>query len=444
MYKKILLAILFSFSLIFAQNYEDCINPLWYFQNFGSSNGALANNSTTLTSGMSGLASNPATLGQQRNMLIGISFRNNNMSQDSKFVNSNDLTSSNYNNSALMKTNLDGISGIFPIPVYRGSLVFAFSYSQVANYFDQAEANGNFMYDDSPYIVDNTFEKTGTMNATRLGIAFEYQKNLFIGTSLNYYRGKQIQDYSYVDHDISDNFSYSSINKVVEVNPEYSGINFNIGLLYLTENFKFGTNLSTPFILHVEEEYKNSEKWTYDDGVVETEKSSDEIKYKIKSPSAVSAGIEYRLGGISLLFDVKMQDWHNMNFDSKLTDSYYDDDGNLDYTESTDTRINSEIRNNLKTTFDYGFGLSTRFYNNYKFNLGHRVITLPYYDLPNSDKYVHLTGLGIETQVIDNLHIGLSYQFEYGKSTINKEYFEYPIYRKYNSQNFVITTSFIF
>jgi len=435
MTKKLFIILIFSFSLVLAQNYEDCINPLWYFQNFGSSNTALANNSTASTSGISSLSSNPATLGLQRRLSLGISFRNNNISQDAKFVNSSDITSSNYNNSSLMQTNLDGISGIFPVPVYKGSLVFGFSYAKVANYFDQAEANGNFMYDDAPFIVDNTFEKSGTMNATRLGVAFEYQKNFFIGTSLNYYRGKQNQDYSYIDQDISDNFSYSSINKTVGVNPDYSGVNFNIGLLYVTENFKIGTNISTPFTLHIEEEYKNYEKWTYDDGEITTETTTDEIKYKVKSPSAVSAGLEYRLGGISLLLDVKMQDWHNMNFDSKL----YDEDGNR-----TDTRINSEIRNELKTTFDYGFGLSTRFFNDYKFNIGHRILSLPYYDLPNSEKSIHLTGLGVETQVIENFHIGLSYQFEFGKSTIEKEYFEYPIYRKYNSQNFVITTSFIF
>ena len=444
MNKRIIFILLFSVTIIFAQNYQDCIDPLWYFQNIGSTNSALSNNTTTVSSEMTGLGSNPATLALHTNPMFGLSLRSKNMSHDSKFASTNGLINTNYNDSQLASTKLNGFSAIYPFPVQQGSLVLAFSYANTANYYDQADATGDFTYDNAPFTVDNTYKKSGTMNAYRLGFAVEFKKNLFIGTSINLYNGKQTQEYNYIDRDISDNFLYSTINKEVEVKPEYSGMNFNLGVLYVSGKMKFGLNLATPFNLSAKENYDNSEIWTYDDGEKDSDYGSDYIKYKIRTPTALSTGFEYNFGNIALLFDVKMQDWHNMSFDSDLKDHYYDDAGNLTGTSSTDDRIDSEIRNNLKTTLDYGVGLSTFVLDSFQLIVGHRIISRPYYDLPNDEKNVHLTGIGVNTTLMNNLAIGISYQFEFGKNTLEREYFEYPIYRKYYTQNFNITTSLIF
>ncbi len=444
MKKKILITLMFSISLIYAQNYHDCINSLWYFQNFGSTNNALANNSTTNSSGLTGFTSNPASLGLQQNSLIGISFKSNNATQDSRFQNTNGLQNSKYNNTNLIESNLDGISAILPVSVYRGSLVFGFSYSKNILYSDQADVTGDFNSENAPFTVDNTFDISGTMNIIKFGVAIEYQKNLFLGSSFNFYSGSQQQGYKYTDRDISDNFTYSTIDKNIEVEPDYSGFNFNLGLLYITKSFKFGANVSTPFTLHTIEKYTTLESWLYDDGEIDDDKFSDKIKYDIISPYSISSGIEYKVGNFSLLFDMKMQDWHKMTFDSKLKDYTYDDEGDLISTSSTDSRINSEIKNNLQSTLDYGFGITTTIFNNFKFNIGHRIIASPYFDSSAKIEKIHLTGFGLDTRIMNNLLLGLSYQFETGENTIDREYFEYSIEQKYNRSNFTLTTSLIF
>ncbi len=423
MSKRLILITLLLISGLFAQNYEDCINPIWNFQQFGSTNNALANNSTTLSSGMSGLGANPATLGLHDNFLLGLSFGNHSLTQNSKFYDSYD----SFNQSDLMSSNLDGISAILPVNVYRGSLVFALSYSNTANYFNQADVLYDFGISDTTFSIDNKYKETGAMDVYRFGFAFEFQKNFFIGTSMNYYRGNQHQQYNYTDIAISKDF-YDPIYKTVEVNPEYRGLNFNLGLLYVASHFKFGANLQTPLTLNTDEDYSHSENWTNIDNEVVTIEESARTEYKISAPSAVSAGIEYNIGNIALLVDMKMQNWHNMEFDSDWNSA----------------AVNSEIRNNLKTAFDYGFGIKSEFLNNYEVMLGYRIIDRPYYDIDDENKKVHLTGFGINTRLIDNLNIGISYQFEFGKNTIDREYFEYPIYRKYTRQNLTVTTSLIF
>src|SRR6056297_1970506 len=101
MNKRIIFILLFSVTIIFAQNYQDCIDPLWYFQNIGSTNSALSNNTTTVSSEMTGLGSNPATLALHTNPMFGLSLRSKNMSHDSKFASTNGLINTNYNDSQL-------------------------------------------------------------------------------------------------------------------------------------------------------------------------------------------------------------------------------------------------------------------------------------------------------------------------------------------------------
>lgn len=444
MIKKLLITMFFLFAISFGQNYEDCVSPLWYFQNFGSANNALANNTTAYSSGLSALFANPAALGKETNVIFGFSVKNNNFSQNSKFFSTADLINSHYIDDNLITSKFDGFGAVLPIPVYRGSLVFGLSYSQVAIYNDQTNAEGKFTYDGVPFKAENYYEETGVMNNFRMGFALEYKKNLYLGSSVNFYSGKKTQEYNYTDFDETDQFFYNKITKNYEISPEYGGLNFNIGVLYDNNNWIFGANFSTPFSIETKEKYNDEEVWIYDNGERESDIIADRIKYDIKTPSSLSLGLGYRIGSITLLADVKTMDWHSMEFDSKLYDYTFNDDGEILTQISTDKRINKEIRSNLTKTIDYGFALSTEIFDEYTFNIGHRIIALPYFDMPKSDEKIHLTGIGMETTLFELLQIGLSYQFEVGKNEINKEFFEYPVYRKYNSQNITLTTSLIF
>ena len=444
MIKKSLILIVLIFSVVFAQNYQDCVAPLWYFQNFSSTNSALANNTTAHNSGLAALSSNPAALGMESNTILGFSIRNNNLSQDAKFNNTYDLVNSNYTTSDLISNNFDGLGLILPIPVYQGSLVFGFSYSQIAVYNNQVDIDGTFSYDDATFSAQNLYDESGLLSTYRMGFAVEFQKDLYIGSSINFYSGERTQDYNYLDTDNTDVFSYQKISKNIKVIPEYGGMNFNIGLMYNKGNYNFGATFSSPFTIYTVENYKSSETWNYDDGSSESYSDDDKIKYDIKVPSSFSFGIGYNMNNIKIMADIKTQDWHNIQFDSKLYDYEYDDNGDVSSKTSTDTRINSEIRNNLTQTLDYGVSLVAKLKSNVNINVGHRIINFPYYDLNGDEQNIHLTGIGIDALLFDMLEVGVSYQFEMGKNNLDREFFEYPVYQKYNSQNVTFTTSLIF
>lgn len=450
--RKTLFIIFFITSSVFAQNYLDCVSPLWHFQNSGSTNRALASNTTVHNSSSFALNSNPAILALEKNKTLTLSFNNNNFNSSSKFNNS-DFTASSSNSDKNVSTgNLDGLSLVIPVNVYQGSLAFGFSYSRIGIFNSAIESSGMTLAlvpDGSEYISDAPvssniyYTNSGQMNTYRFGFGLEFQKNLFIGTSMNFYSGKQTHNYEYSDTDVYDYFWEDETNKKLKVTPDYSGINFNFGLVYSQDFINLGFNFTSPFKLHTTEKYSEYFSQTYDATSSDSDTSytsTDKRTFKISAPSTFSVGLELLFEHFSLIGDMKYQNWRNMEFSSNLLDH---DETKNEYTKTED-RVNEEIRDELDATIEFGLGLSTVFLDIFDINLGYRIIALPYHNLSKDEDNINLLGMGIDTQVSDYLKLGFSYQYEFGKNTIDNSFFQYPIYRKYNSQNLTLTASFLF
>ena len=200
----------------------------------------------------------------------------------------------------------------------------------------------------------------------------------------------------------------------------------------------FGVNFSTPFTLKTDEKSEILEKNVTDENIEITTKNTYNILYNIKSPAVFSSGITMNFGKLELSLDMKMQNWHNMEFESDLSD--IDDDGNK---TSTDIRINQNIRKYLKTTTDYGIGISIPINNEILLNTGYRVISRPFYDLADDEQQVHLAGIGFQIKLLNIISLGITYQTEIGKQTIEDTYFDTSTFQKYQNHKIIFSTSLI-
>ncbi len=450
-FTRAILAILLCLSSyqIRAQTYHDALRPFWFFRNAGAPAAALAFNTTVSHQGLADLIANPAKIGMARNaqaslgLQYGIFNQNTRLGQDNEFINQTDSY-----------TALDGMDIIYPLPVYQGSLALGFTFSQVANYsqllftegftgFNGGDVNGDIY-------LKNKIEENGNLNALSMGGAVEFQKDLLLGLSVNYYTGYRDFAYTGTDVDTFNIFHQSNIyydyhrferNEVIK--PEYNGWNVIFGLLYIFPHFKYGLSIASPLKLKVNEKSYVSWSETYDEALPDTSvnEPAHDLQYNITFPLSANLGVAVSFYDFELSIDMAVKNWHGINFDSKLYDTEIVNGATI--TLSTDKRINNNIRKELKTSFDFGAGLRFPLLDNLSVLAGQRIISRPYYDLPKTDRYLSLSGLGLTAALTPQFTLNLSYQILRGRRELSY-YFNTTNYQKYQDHMLFISSTVFF
>jgi len=432
-----------------AQTYSDALRPFWFFRTAGAPAAALADNNTVSQQGLAALIANPAKIGlkKQAQAALGLQYgifnQNTRLGQDNDFI-----------NQATPYTAFDGLGIIYPLPVYQGSLALGFSFSRVADYsqflftegftyFAGGDVNGKLY-------LQNEIKEEGNLNALSMGGAVEFQKDLFLGLSVNYYTGYRDFSYTGTDIDTFNIFHQSSIyydyhrferNEVIR--PEYSGWNVIFGFLYTFPHFKYGLSIASPLKLEVQEQSQFSWSETYDEAIADTSVSGPayELTYNVSFPLSANLGIAAHFHGFEISLDAAVKNWHGIQFDSKLYDTEFINGDTI--TTSTDKRINNNIRQQLRTTIDFGVGLQFPLLANLSVLAGQRMISRPYYDLPKSNRYLSLSSLGIKAVLTAQFTVNVSYQIVRGSREL-VYYFNTPNYQKFQDHKFFISSTVFF
>lgn len=172
----------------------------------------------------------------------------------------------------------------------------------------------------------------GRMNELNFGGAFEASKDIFVGASVNIPFAQYTFTRTFEEDDIfNDNdgengttdFSYLSYEETFE--SDMVGINARLGLsAKVSPQIRVGATIETPTIIAVDEKYHtvlftefdNGDAFEYGDELAE-DAGTGFFEYDITTPWRLGVGASYRSAGLTLLADVEVVDWSQLELDSK-------------------------------------------------------------------------------------------------------------------------------
>ena len=224
------------------------------------------------------------------------------------------------NDDKTTKTRLNSIGFAFPIPTYRGSLVFAIGYNRVREF----DAGLSFKWFSDSIGAQQTYTEIeeGGLNNWVFAGAMEVTENISLGAAMNLWRGKDDYHLNLFEQDIQNKYYYDNFNYDQQIVTNYQALNFKLGALYKFTNFlRFAATIATPMTLNAKEDWTESTKQIEDADSPNKDSENTEggaWDYKLKSPFVFSAGAAFSLlPNIVLSADVEYTDWSQTRYASE-------------------------------------------------------------------------------------------------------------------------------
>ena len=278
---------------------------------------------------------NPAGLAQMRKMEFWTDLSLVNFNNDNVY---NGVSNSASQNS----TKFNSIGLVFPVPTYRGSLVFAFGYQKVkdfeyANDFSAMSnsfnsntvVNNRLTFDDEmfaylPVLKSETIYDGGSLNQWSAAGAMDVSPNISLGLTMNFWSGKSDYELEYNQFDQADNFNTYLVNDFMEyienqiITSKYSSFNFKIGALFrANKHVRIGLGLDLPQTFTVKEEYVNTSSIEFDNGdYTYYDDDGTNSEYDVKTPMRLNGGVSVSAGPALLAGSAEYVDWTQLKFDT--------------------------------------------------------------------------------------------------------------------------------
>lgn len=318
---------------------------------------------------------NPAGLGQIKRMELTGSFNSLAYESETEYFNNSLSEKRNF-------TNLNSVGYVFPIPTYRGSMVFALGYNKVANYNSDFTLEGfNNSPADSVWQQFNQFDRGGLNQWTFAG-SMQMSENLFLGGSLNFWTGNYDYSWEMKEWDDLDLYEESHWAYEDEIDTEISAFSFKFAALYnLYNRFRVGATIETPITYTGKESWSTYDLVEYDDNTYWDSTSTGEYTYKIRKPVTFNVGASLSLPLITVSGDASFTDWSQ-----------------LEFTEPQDlSSKNKDFIKNLEATTRYRLGAEVVLpLINTRFRAGYIIVPDPYKEgSAYGDKNFITAGAGI-------------------------------------------------
>ncbi len=317
---------------------------------------------------------NPAGLGQIRRMELTGSYNSLSYENNTSYYNSPFSDKTNF-------SNLNSIGFVFPVPTYRGSMVFAFGYNRIANYNSNFIIQGfNSSSDDSVFQSASQLDRGGLRQWVAAG-SVQLSKHLYLGGSFNIYAGDY--DYAWDLNETDDLDLYEEDTWIFQddINTSISGVGMTFALLYNVNNrIKFGATIESPVTFRGKEEWRAFERVDYDDNTFYDSTSVGEYEYKIRQPLKVNFGVSLALPLLTVSGGLSFSDWSQ-----------------LEYTDPTDLEVdNRDFAKNLQSTTQYRAGAELILPGtNTRVRAGYLLDPTPYkINAPYTDKEFYTAGIG--------------------------------------------------
>jgi long-subunit fatty acid transport protein len=330
-------------TLGFSQSTEDAIRITETMQGFGARALSLGGAYQGVADDYSAIYWNPAGLAQLRKMefMMGIShtvLRNNLDYRGNPFQVTNSAT------------RLNSLGLAFPIPTYRGSLVFAVGYQRVKDfdYINEFRGISPEGSDRLSFYLDSTgtlyhfwgedvqkeeyIHDEGTLNQWSGAFGIDISPNASVGMTMTYWSGSSDYRQDFYQVDVYDHFTKYPANfydytEKRGILAEYSSFSFKFGaLVRVGKVIRLGIGMQPPQTFHVTENYRLNSSISFDDGeFIPLDDLAGEFKYRVKMPFRFDAGLSLALGPILATGSAEYIDWTQLKFDVS-DDERYDPD----------------------------------------------------------------------------------------------------------------------
>lgn len=256
---------------------------------------------------------NPAALAQIRRFEItgGLSH----LSRDNS-VSFSELST----NDELSFTKLNEIGFAYPVPTYRGSLVFSFGYNRIKTFGSNFALSNvfNSLPDDS---VSQSWKERedGALNNWTIAGAVDLSPNMSAGIGINFWSGDNDYKFTLKEEDTENIWQENDWRFDDIILSEFSGFNVTLGALYrLNSNLNLSATIATPTTLTVKEQWETRDKVTFDiDENIDDEnfKENGVTEYKIRSPFTFTAGASMNLIGLLMVSgQIEYNDWKQLSY----------------------------------------------------------------------------------------------------------------------------------
>jgi len=215
-------------------------------------------------------------------------------------------------------TNVDALGFAYPVPTYRGSLVFGIGYNRIKR-FDSNFSFGWFNGSVGDSVAQRWTEREdgGLDNWTFAG-AVDVGPNVSLGAALNIWTGRDNYLFRFREQDVLDIWTFSIFDTTFGIDTKYSGVNLRFGALYRAGRvLRLGATVSTPTRFTASEDWQESGVLDFDDGTFEQTGDGGFFKYKIQSPWSFRAGGSLQLQNLLLSGQIDYVDWSQIRYKSE-------------------------------------------------------------------------------------------------------------------------------
>lgn len=424
MKSKILFLVFILTTVSFAQNFNDALRLSFQPYKIGARALGMGGAYIGLSDDYTASAYNPAGLFQLRRMEFhgGINYLS--LDNNATFFGNQ----STFNSSSVKLTDM---GFVFPFPVIRGSLVFAFGFNRNNN-FNEALAFEGFNNTNTSmiqsllgkgdvsyllYLTDASGENTpingklyqsgsilssGSETNWILSGAIEVAKNLAFGVTIGVVSGDFERNRDYSEEDINNvypatirtdpadpktaDFEYFRLQETLEW--EMTGFATKMGIMYrVSDMIRFGTTIKFPTIYTIKEHYLVdgfSEFGTGFSADIDPPLES-KIDYEIWSPFEFGVGFSVSQFGLTISGDMNLIDYTQMEFKG--------------LSPSKTAKNNRDIKQLFRTVMDYNLGAEYNVLNSgVRLRAGYFAKNSPFKDDPSDFNRKYLTfGVGYIT-----------------------------------------------
>jgi long-subunit fatty acid transport protein len=302
---------------------------------------------------------NPAGLAQVKRIEIQGSLSRSGVSNSTNYYG----TSQNGSTSAIRLNNA-GI--VFPVPVYKGAMSFAFGYNQLTSFDRRAVVQ-------APSAGSHFWDNFDELEGGRLGLwsfagAMDVSPNLALGLGINYWTGAD-------DYTLTGNYSDSSGHHYSEqsLNTDLSAWGINFGALFRAGRYaRFGMMAQSPLSMSIHEEWAQGS-------------SNGFFDYHMTYPWIFRVGASVCPGRWLLATDIEYRDWTSLEFRDDTP-----------YSGVSRTQANQQIKDTYQSTLRFSIGGEYLFpVYGLRARAGYAFEPANYKGQPTDDRNLFTFGLGV-------------------------------------------------
>ena len=434
-----------------AQDYNDALRLSQPGILTGARALGMGNAYTALSNDLSAAIFNPAGFAQIKNLEFDGSINFNSLSNNTTFF-------ANQTKYSSTSTNLSQFGFVFPVPTSQGSMVFAFGFYQNMDFnkvmkFDGFNPNNNSMIQDltgtndnlaydlalsypvndakGNYLKDTTLIngrlnqsgkiiQEGRINSWFASGAFEIDKDIFVGATLDLISGTYKSNRDYLENDIKNIYANVVLDpsdpttKGLQTfylnemrNLDITGWDAQVGILAkLNPYVSVGATIKFPRTYTLKDVYTINGSSSFANTGFIYGPSSDRLEYDVVTPYEFTLGGAFTGNHITISADVKLIDYTQMEFTN--TPSF--ENSGIDWAQR-----NQDIKDSMTTVININVGAEYSIPNsNVNVRAGFMYAPSAFKSDPSSfDKKYFTLGLGYDAT--NNISFSVAYAYGWWK-----------------------------